>query len=248
MKKLSVLLLCIVALLGICGCSSQQVVVSQQVVTVATVETVVAVATTKPSQQVREDPTTTEAATVSLGSYAIPWVTKRQVTEPRDTFQIYPAKVPIGNVSLGDNIDTWVNTLVYPARPDFTLTQGEPIGILIDNGFDSEITLIVYYRNPEKTQSDIDTGIDYAAAPTDAKSWVSVSGEKPDSDLASLFGIKGSSVMVTIPANSIMHVPISIKIPKGIKNMPKHWEFDIRVSFIGSIVAASDQRWLITMR
>jgi hypothetical protein len=111
--------------------------------------------------------------------------------------------------------------------------NGEPITLNIENTYIETITVSVFYTAPSENTTDIDTGFIYSPAPEKVREWVTIAtvGE------------------IIIPAQSTIHIPVKLAIPKGIKELPERWEFNIKVSEGGGFVTRGYiQRYLITMR
>lgn len=126
-------------------------------------------------------------------------------------FVIYSPKVKVENVGGG--------SIIQAPR------------LFMENGYDYDITVDVYFERPSKETIDIDTGLTYQPAPEGFEKWLN--------------DIKLTDYK--IPAYTSVSLPVTITLPKNIQ-VPERWEFDIKVCEPGGFVStALIQRWLITM-
>lgn len=196
---------------------------------------------------------TTTVEAVSIAPEVIPvksnaWITERINSQPNDAIQILP-KIRLENFPPGGMVETWVVSSTCLDNTELNTLKGNTLTLDIYNGFASGIDCLVYYHAPLSNTVDADTGLGYSPAPKETKDWLTIADyETTPKDIAEIFSVNGPSTTATIPAYSVLHLPIKLSIPKEAKNLPKRWEFDIKVSGIGFITTALDQRWLITMR
>lgn len=167
----------------------------------------------------------------TLEPLAKPWITPSSIVAADLLGIKLIGKIKLSSVKPGNVMDTWTEDFIYPDRPDYNVNKGEPLTVNIENPSTSEISFGIFYTTPSSTTSDIDTGLKYEPAPAGSSNWVEF-----------------STTQVNVPAQSIIHVPLRVIIPK-VDGIPKRWEFGILVASMGgSFSAAGNQRWLISMR
>jgi hypothetical protein len=149
-------------------------------------------------------------------------------------FQVFPVKIKIDGLTSSWLVDTWPipGNPIYP-HPDYKWKEGEPMAIAIHNKHDIGTTFKLTYFATSENKTDGDTGIIYEPTPLESSQWIIMSTNE-----------------VTIPANTIAHIPIAILTPKKLPQVPDRWEFDVQIddeSLTGMVITNTDVRFLISM-
>lgn len=165
---------------------------------------------------------------------ASPWFTYLDEKPDFQTFSVYPAKVSIGELYPEAVVDTWTSDGWIEENPNYKWQKGDPTTINIHSAYSEPILFVLTYYVMDSETVDGGTGLTYEPAPKAARAWVTL-----------------ATTSIVIPPYAIAHVPIMIIIPESAEDLPRRWEFRIRVSDTGQtgqVVADSTSRWLITMR
>lgn len=170
-------------------------------------------------------PTTPPVTTSPSGQQ--PVIPNLTIRPSYDQHWITPVVYEFHNVGAGSVIDTWTDTNTDPLLGH---VRGQPLHLRLHNGNDVPATFWVYYRdNRESPRAD------FADAPYEVKSWVTISEEYP-----------------MLQPKETRDIYISVIVPSTAGTMPPQFEFQITVrTGIGeaSIVKPEmNTRWLVTWK